>query len=118
MIKRQFRRRKKKNRKKEKYITVHTMTKITISEKKNYLLTINKMHTLHLISGSCVQVFDIEICVVVGVLDFIVELKKSFSRYVNKTANDDNVIKFRRLLCLILKKKKKMNCCNPVTFAF
>jgi len=34
MIKRQFRRRKKKNRKKEKYITVHTMTKITISEKK------------------------------------------------------------------------------------
>ena len=40
---------------------------------------------------------------VVGVLDFIVELK-SFSRDVNKTA-DDNVIKFRRLLCLILKKK-------------
>jgi len=56
-----------------------------------------------------------EICVVVGVLDFIVELK-SFSRDVNKTA-DDNVIKFRRLLCLILK-KKKLNCCNPVTFAF
>ena len=52
---------------------------------------------------------------VVGVLDFIVKLKY-FSRDVNKTA-DDNVIKFRRLLCLILK-KKKMNCCNPVTFAF
>jgi len=72
------------------------------------------MHVLHLISGSCVQVFDMEICVAVGVLDFIVELK-SFSRDVNKTA-DDNVIKFRRLLCLIL--KKKLNCCNPVTFAF
>jgi len=45
-----------------------------------------------------------EICVAVAVLDFIVELK-SFSRDINKTA-DDNVNKFRRLLCLILKKKK------------
>ena len=61
------------------------------------------MHTLHLIPGSYVQVFDMEICVVVDVLDFIVNLK-SFSKDVNKTA-DDNVIKFRRLLCLILKKK-------------
>ena len=38
------------------------------------------MHTLHLIPGSCVQVFDMEICVVVGVLDFIVELKIFFKR--------------------------------------
>jgi len=39
------------------------------------------MHTLHLIPGFCVQVFDMEICVVVGVLDFIVELKIFFKRY-------------------------------------
>jgi len=46
------------------------------------------MHGLHLISGSCVQVFGMEICVVVGVLDFIVKLK-FFSRDVNKTADDN-----------------------------